>query len=480
MSDNSSNLFLSGVNQMGKSVRNELDQLTFTGLSGTPDSYVNASGKYLRVKGGEDGVEFFDPILSFDDFTDLPVPSTSGQIATVGCDLYIGCEGGWVEFGAGGDLIPPPPEAPDCVGSLEEMFQYTEYRDVFLADNQGAAFALALNGDPQGLVHEVCLSIESNLTQERNAVKIDESTYKWGIFASSQNINVTATPFNDPNTAICTFKEWKSSDLPGFPKNNAQETIFIDKDASITGCFECALEPDQPQCNQVELHLKSTENPITDSSDHNRVITVGGDATVDNTSSLFGQDTITFDGASDYLSVGDTSAFKFLHDNTTDYTIEFWVRPESLGLYSNILGTILGASSQVGVAIVARAAGDLYCHIYVGESGYVFKQIYTEANTVSINTWSHVALVNEVGKDFKLYLNGKSLNDRGSPVNATWTYGIKPFSTANSASPLRVGTLASNVGGHAFKGQIQDIRISKKAVYSANFTPRNSLLIDPC
>ena len=45
MSDNSSNLFLSGINQMGKSVRDELDELTFTGLSGTPISYDD--GKFL-------------------------------------------------------------------------------------------------------------------------------------------------------------------------------------------------------------------------------------------------------------------------------------------------------------------------------------------------------------------------------------------------------------------------------------------------
>ena len=688
----------------------------FTGLTDTPSSYANASGKYLRVKDTEDGVEFFDPILSFSNIDDLPANPPSGRLATVGCDLYIGCEGAWVEFEAGGNAVPDLEEFPDCIGSQQELNQYIEYRGNFLAEQQGQAFAQALNGDPQDLIREVCLFIESNLPQERNSVKIEESTYKWGIFANNQDINITATPFNDPNGSICTFKEWKSSDLPTFPRNNAQETIFIDRDASITGCFECTVGvdepicsevevflqpvlaggdildkssheravaingdpevndneelfseptmyfdgvgdalgigdkttfkwihdyssvftiecwfnveqivkdnaqrrsihllstakatsasdgfslyinnaglqfaiynrtanlglqhpvsdadilgkwmhvavtwdgqtgrlyvdgdlkhsgspasvnvagtdsfsqlfvgyitphgmnnpffkgsmqgiriskkvvypsnfvartallenpcPDQPECNEIELHLQATANPVSDLSDFQTPIENGvttnagvftpGNVIVDSTAPLFGQDTINFPGgAADMLSAG--NAFNFLHDNTTDYTIELWLRLDELGANNDLLGTIRNSSGNVGVFSNIKANGSIYYHIHRGSQGTIFKGINSSAGVISAGQWHHIAFVNQIGQDLKLYIDGISLIDQGNgytPGNA---------STANSTRDLYIG--CTQAAQSPINGQMQDFRISKKAVYLKNFTRRNSLLINPC
>ena len=412
---------------------------------------------------------------SVDDITDLPDNPTDGQLITVGCDLYIGCDGQWVKVGA--DAVAPPSEAPACVSNLEEYNQYTEYKDQFLADNSNASFSAGLNNQTNihDFIHDVCLFADSNLSQERNTVVIDETTYKWGMFANNQNINIRAQAFSDSNVASCTFKEWRSN-LPNFPKTNAQETIFIDQDASITGHFECTVAPSQPSCNQVALHLQpDTGETIADKSDNQHTVTTVGDTVVDNTATLFGGGTMNFDGNGDALSVGDTSTFKFLHDDTTDYTVEFWHRLDQINQNNHVLATIITSSSEVGIFSNVRQNGQLYYHIHRGQDSTIFKEINSQIGTISANVWNHVVIVNQVGQDLKMYLNGVSISDQGSSFTK-----IASPSANNHGSALHIGGVLGQLSNGSMNGQIQDLRISKKVVYTANFTPPTNLLGNPC
>ena len=414
-------------------------------------------------------------IDSIDDITDLPDNPTDGQLITVGCDLYIGCDGQWVKVGA--DAVAPPSEAPACVSNLEEYNQYTEYKDQFLADNSNASFSAGLNNQTNihDFVHDVCLFADSNLSQERNTVVIDETTYKWGMFAGDQNINIRAQAFSDSNVGSCTFKEWRSN-LPNFPKTNAQETIFIDQDASITGHFECTVAPSQPSCNQVALHLQpDTGETIADKSDNQYTVTTVGDTVVDNTATLFGGGTMNFDGNGDALSVGDTSTFKFLHDDTTDYTVEFWHRLDQINQNNHVLATIITSSSEVGIFSNVRQNGQLYYHIHRGQDSTIFKEINSQIGTISANVWNHVVIVNQVGQDLKMYLNGVSISDQGSSFTK-----IASPSANNHGSALHIGGVLGQLSNGSMNGQIQDLRISKKVVYTANFTPPTNLLGNPC
>ena len=451
--------------------------LSFTGLSDTPTGYDD--GKILQST--TTGLAWVDMPVgggapdSVDDITDLPDNPTDGQLITVGCDLYIGCDGQWVKVGA--DAVAPPSEAPACVSNLEEYNQYTEYKDQFLADNSNASFSAGLNNQTNihDFIHDVCLFADSNLSQERNTVVIDETTYKWGMFANNQNINIRAQAFSDSNVASCTFKEWRSN-LPNFPKTNAQETIFIDQDASITGHFECTVAPSQPSCNQVALHLQpDTGETIADKSDNQHTVTTVGDTVVDNTATLFGGGTMNFDGNGDALSVGDTSTFKFLHDDTTDYTVEFWHRLDQINQNNHVLATIITSSSEVGIFSNVRQNGQLYYHIHRGQDSTIFKEINSQIGTISANVWNHVVIVNQVGQDLKMYLNGVSISDQGSSFTK-----IASPSANNHGSALHIGGVLGQLSNGSMNGQIQDLRISKKVVYTANFTPPTNLLGNPC
>lgn len=455
----------------------EWTDVSFTGLPDTPTGFE--SGKFLVAN--ETGLEWVDMPVgggapdSVDDITDLPDNPTDGQLITVGCDLYIGCDGQWVKVGA--DAVAPPSEAPACVSSLEEYNQYTEYKDQFLADNSNASFSAGLNNQANihDFIHDVCLFADSNLSQERNTVVIDETTYKWGMFANNQNINIRAQAFSDSNVGSCTFKEWRSN-LPNFPKTNAQETIFIDQDASITGYFECTVVPSQPNCNQVALHLQpDTGETIADKSDNQHTVTTVGDTVVDNTATLFGGGTMNFDGNGDALSVGDISTFKFLHDDTTDYTVEFWHRLDQINQNNHILATIITASSEVGIFSNVRQNGQIYYHIHRGQISTTFKEINSQVGAISANVWNHVAIVNQVGQDLKMYLNGVSISDQGSGFTK-----IANPSTNSHGSAIHIGGASGQLSNGSMNGQIQDLRISKKAVYTANFTPPAALLPTPC
>lgn len=469
--------------------------LSFTGLSDTPTGYDD--GKILQSTttglawvdmpaggGGGGGVD------SVDDITDLPDNPTDGQLITVGCDLYIGCNGEWVKVGA--DAVAPPPEAPACVSNLEEYNQYTEYKDQFLADNSNASFSAGLNNQTNihDFIHDVCLFADSNLSQERNTVVIDETTYKWGMFAGDQNINIRAQAFSDSNVGSCTFKEWRSN-LPNFPKTNAQETIFIDQDASITGYFECTVAPSQPNCNQVALHLQpDTGETIADKSDNQHTVTTVGDVVVDTTAMLFGGGTMNFDVNSE-LTISSISN-DFMSD-TKDFTIEMWVQFESNSSIVDLLVHQHPTRNRSNTNLYYRGDRPETIDGYGGPNRWfqflvnhgqgsastsnvwlVFMNFESPVE-IQADTWYHLALVRSNTSTWNLYVNGQPCR-----ISPRWADGGTYGDTAGSIIEYdgSMGLLA-NVNS-SLAGHMQDIRISKKAVYTASFTPPTNLLANLC
>ena len=82
-------------------------------------------------------------------------------------------------------------------------------------------------------------------------------------------------------------------------------------------------EPNHPSCEEVELNIQSdtsTEtDAILDTSKNAHTITKNGDVKHTSEVKVLGESSLYFDGNGDYLSVGDESTFKYLHDGTTDY-----------------------------------------------------------------------------------------------------------------------------------------------------------------
>ena len=215
--------------------------MAFTGLYDTPTGYL--SGYYLESTAT--GISYIDPtglarkiptIPNAYDF--VPGDMEDGEIIKVGCDLYLSCDGEWKNLGS--PEVPEIENLPGCVTNLSQAVEYQEYKEEFLAQNMGNTFDQMLNSDTDtsDSIYNVCLfSNESNST-----VKIDETTYPWGIFNEPQTVNITAIP-GTASYGDVEFKHWTGAGAVFGDFNKLKTTLVVDKNLSVTGCFNL---PDIP------------------------------------------------------------------------------------------------------------------------------------------------------------------------------------------------------------------------------------------
>ena len=155
-----------------------------------------------------------------------------------------------------------------------------------------------------------------------------------------------------------------------------------------------------------------------------------------------GTSSLYFDGSSGYYFPSG-----FLPDGTGDFTVEFWFRASIL----NDNATILVAGDSVFYQIYQS---NLY--YWNGASSRII------SGTISNDTWYHVAGVRS-GTTIYLFLNGTS--------QGTLT-GITGSVTAGA------GYMGGNQGGNKYTGYIDEMRISRFARYTSNFTPATEPFAD--
>lgn len=155
-----------------------------------------------------------------------------------------------------------------------------------------------------------------------------------------------------------------------------------------------------------------------------------------------------FDGNGDYLAIAANSAF----DQTGDFTVEAWVRPGAIGSQMQIFGANSSTNflqlqiSSAGKATVNRAGST---------------DVVTGTTTLSTNTWYHLAFCKS-GSTTTLYVDGTA---EGTPYS---------YSGAANSAALAVG--GGTNSSYYFNGYIQDVRITKAARYSGNFTAPGKLI----
>ena len=175
-----------------------------------------------------------------------------------------------------------------------------------------------------------------------------------------------------------------------------------------------------------------------------------------------------FDGTSNYLTAGSATDWKFLHDGSTDYTIE------ALVYMTNTASSYIASTSAYGIDAgfwFGFELGNLAFGITRGVPGDALSVL--GATTASTNTWHHAAVVYQVlpvtaAKYSKVtvYLNGTSDGSTSSSGFA--------FSSSNPFNILQVGRYAtsstSQAAGGYLPGNISNLRITKQARYTGNFT----------
>jgi hypothetical protein len=207
--------------------------------------------------------------------------------------------------------------------------------------------------------------------------------------------------------------------------------------------------PVDPQFTSVSLLLHGNgangSTTIVDSSSSPKTVTAVGNAQISTAQSKFGGASIAFDGNGDYLNITPGTDFAF---GTGDYTVECW-------LY-------IGSQTSSGFVFDFRngSSSHMACY-YTGTNSPLYFYSNNGGRITSANwptgVWTHFAL-SRSGTTAKMFLDG---SQTGSSYTDAHSYG--------SPSTVRIGT--SDTTGAFFNGYIDDLRITKYARYTANFTP---------
>jgi hypothetical protein len=158
---------------------------------------------------------------------------------------------------------------------------------------------------------------------------------------------------------------------------------------------------------------------------------------------------------------GTTSYVSFTTDNNLQLdsaiTVEAWIKPSAFGPnhYSNSIACKHSWSLNGEQGFVLRCGGSgqlsfTFCGVDTLGNTMSWQPIVSPANTLTLNTWAHVAASFD-GDSSRLYVNGIK-------VASQYFHGtMKP----NTAYPMRIGRLsdAAQSDARAFNGQIDEVRI---------------------
>ena len=217
-----------------------------------------------------------------------------------------------------------------------------------------------------------------------------------------------------------------------------------------------------PFVNNVSLMLDFNQD-FTDKSINSSTVVSNGSAAISSIQSKFGNYSGSFTNSNSYLQIANSSLFNLTSSN---FTIEAWVYP---------------TTSSGDRVIVAKNQGSYltgYEWWFGINNNNTVAFTFTDSNTtfysagtvttVSANTWTHIAAVRS-GNTVTVYINGVS----------SATVGAQTVKTTASDVSIARDLETTGGGGRYYTGYIDDLRITKAARYTANFTPPTAPLSLP-
>lgn len=191
--------------------------------------------------------------------------------------------------------------------------------------------------------------------------------------------------------------------------------------------------------------VNGTSTALTDVTSRTNMITVST-AKISTARSKYGTGSMYFNGSSDYISMPVNVGIQA----TENFTIEFWV-------YSTVGGTQQTfVSLGNGINIWKNTSNQL-----VVDDGSTGQSAWTGV-TISLNQWVHIAVVKN-GSTTTGYINGAATGSHTFTPGSITTINIGRFWTGSY---------------YYFTGYIDDLRITKYARYTTNFTPMTETFND--
>jgi hypothetical protein len=184
--------------------------------------------------------------------------------------------------------------------------------------------------------------------------------------------------------------------------------------------------------------------------------TAYGGAQIDTAQSKFGGASGLFT-SSGYISTPDSADWYF---GTGDFTIDFWLRLSSLpggSDFAHMWSQYINDNNFIHLAYGWNPKSWYFRYRLNG----VYQINMVIADTLSINTWYHIALV-RTGNTFKLFRNGIQVGSNYSSSNAL----------GDLASGVQIGRFRPTAPQYYLNGWLDEFRISKGiARWTSNFTP---------
>ena len=203
------------------------------------------------------------------------------------------------------------------------------------------------------------------------------------------------------------------------------------------------------------LHGNGTDasTTFTDSSSNTHTVTAAGNAQLDTAQKKWGTASLLFDGTGDYATVPDDAT---LNLTTGDFTIECWVRMNSIGATDTLLSKATGSgNAQYRLYF---DAGNNWFGFEATNAANTDQLFIVYEDVVSTGVWYHVAVVRN-GNVFTIYQDGVAGD------STTWANTL-----LTSTATLAIG--GNNDGSASLNGWLDDVRITKGvARYTSGFTP---------
>jgi hypothetical protein len=204
------------------------------------------------------------------------------------------------------------------------------------------------------------------------------------------------------------------------------------------------------------LHFNGADASTTFTDVITKTWTVNGNAQIDTAQSKFGGASGLFDGSGDFLTTPSIAGINLA--SNTDYTIECWVRMNSLSASSSIVYKRSEGADDGGYELQVSSTGAM---AYTTANGGSTTTTITGTGLIVTGQWYHVAVSNNGPTGARrLYIDGVQ------QASATVAHSTSIFQ-------LKIGSAFS--GARNFNGWIDDLRITNGVSrYNSNFTPPNA------
>lgn len=201
-------------------------------------------------------------------------------------------------------------------------------------------------------------------------------------------------------------------------------------------------------------HLEgSAAANLDDSTSNNNDVTGSGGTPDYNQPAEIGNGVNFTAASSEYLRIADAATL----DAFNDFTIEFWVKGDNLGVLADgtnifFLCKYITATADRSWAIMYISIGGLGDRVQINLSadGTAFGSSYA-FTTLNNATWYHIVFLRTVNNNPQLYING---------ANVPLDVGVAHAQLKDSIAPLDIAQCTYSTAGRYYDGLMDEVRIS--------------------